>query len=363
MGLRRAVMARSLSVPTAALTSADIEGARVDEVVLLVETSSGWQVPVDAGYAGEAELQGLLARNPHLIPGLTAPAVAVRELRTTAGPVDVVIVDSAGVIPIVECKRDSNSQSRREILGQVLDYAGRLWQMDEQAFTSLWSSKHESGTGPADLLALDDTARAALADALANGRFRLVLALDALNDDLCRLVDFVNQHTADSLTLFAMEFRHWRHGTTRLLVPRAYGVEAAAAKERRADSSSHPNWTEQTAFAWLQENAPDRSADLRAFLDATADYPELELLWTASQTPSLVIALTRGDATLFPYRLEVGKGPSGRIEIVFNWTVNASAAGRDDSPELPPVTLATTQSTVSRLSTWYSEAPAPGIPG
>jgi hypothetical protein len=93
---------------------------------------------MSAGYINEDDLQRMLADEPSLIPGVSAQAVAVREFASTVGPSDVVIVDVDGTITIVECKLASNAEIRRKIVGQVLDYAARMWKSDIEDFVATW---------------------------------------------------------------------------------------------------------------------------------------------------------------------------------------------------------------------------------
>ena len=49
-----------------------------------------------------------------------------REFSTTSGPADVIAIDAEGNIYIIETKLKKNSD-RREILAQIIDYAGAMW--------------------------------------------------------------------------------------------------------------------------------------------------------------------------------------------------------------------------------------------
>ena len=89
---------------------------------VLVRTDGGsWQRPTSEGYVEEYELQQLLGEQPSLIEGIGREAVAVREFSTGVGPADLVVVDTAGTITVVECKLARNQEIRRTIMGQVLD--------------------------------------------------------------------------------------------------------------------------------------------------------------------------------------------------------------------------------------------------
>ena len=109
---------------------------------LLIRQPNGtWREPEIAGYAAETELQHILADHPELIPGVGADAVACREFQSTAGPADVV-VDADGQVTLVECKLAANPQVRREIVGQMFDYASRLWKMGIEDFDARWQTRN-----------------------------------------------------------------------------------------------------------------------------------------------------------------------------------------------------------------------------
>ncbi len=52
----------------------------------------------------------------------------VREVYSHSGRIDLVGIGSSGSITVMECKRANNLQIKREVVGQVLDYAGSLWE-------------------------------------------------------------------------------------------------------------------------------------------------------------------------------------------------------------------------------------------
>lgn len=77
-------------------------------------------------------LRDRLFDNPIALPfGAVDPsykgAVPIcREMRTDAGPIDALFVNERGLLTILECKLWRNPEARREVVGQVLDYARAL---------------------------------------------------------------------------------------------------------------------------------------------------------------------------------------------------------------------------------------------
>ena len=80
----------------------------------------------------EADLQELVHNHPEALPleeidPSFAGAISIcRELNTPAGPIDNFLVTPSGLPVLVECKLWRNPQARREVVGQVLDYAKEL---------------------------------------------------------------------------------------------------------------------------------------------------------------------------------------------------------------------------------------------
>ncbi|WP_413060867.1 hypothetical protein ACLN6N_13385 [Sphingomonas carotinifaciens] len=85
----------------------------------------------------EADIQDLVHTHPQCLPveeidPTFTPVVSIcRELGTPAGPVDNLLLTPSGLPVLVECKLWRNPEGRREVVGQILDYAKEL---------SRWSS-------------------------------------------------------------------------------------------------------------------------------------------------------------------------------------------------------------------------------
>jgi len=79
-------------------------------------------------YESEKELQELLAENPGLLPVADvsprfANAVVIgRECKTTAGPMDLLLMNDEGLITLVETKLARNPEQKREVVAQCLNY-------------------------------------------------------------------------------------------------------------------------------------------------------------------------------------------------------------------------------------------------
>ncbi|WP_210168567.1 hypothetical protein [Rhizobium sp. Leaf371] len=80
----------------------------------------------------EAQIQDLVHRDPGSLPidevdpSFGNPIAICRELGTPAGAIDNRLVTASGLPILVECKLWRNPESRREVVGQIIDDAKEL---------------------------------------------------------------------------------------------------------------------------------------------------------------------------------------------------------------------------------------------
>lgn len=259
------------------------EGSVVMSGLLIRQGDGSWLEPADAGYALESELQEILASHPELIPGVSAAARTCREFQSGAGPADIVVVDSTGELTLVECKLASNPQIRREIVGQMFDYASRLWKMDVEEFASQWWTRTSSS------LNLDDapeglSLRDSLASNLQEGRFRIVLAVDRINPPLKRMIEYLNGMAGPATSVIAVEYSRLKQGAVEILMPHVYGQELAEAKSV-PDKLGLTAWDADSFRSWLQDH-DSGNADRFELILATARSAGLTFLGSKTANPA-----------------------------------------------------------------------------
>lgn len=206
----------------------------------------GWNVLRKRRYVNEAQLQELLSHAPSLIPlndisdDLLPPLVAVRELPLGgSGSLDLLAVDRKGHVNLVECKLDSNPESKRTVVAQILEYASALWKMTYETLNV--KIRNRLGTGLAELVRsrlsadeADDWTQedfeSQVATELASGAFRLIIAVDEVNDRLRSMVEYLNE-TSSGFTIHLLEIDFYREesSTTEVLVGRFHGTARPAA--------------------------------------------------------------------------------------------------------------------------------------
>lgn len=228
--------------------------------MILMRHDSGWKRASLTNFGSEAEMQQILAEAPDLIPGCAGTAT-VRELAVPgAGFVDLVCIDDVGALTLVECKLAKNPEVRREVVGQIFAYASGLDGMTYDEFASRFALRAKqpliTAVQEATASLSEPTFKAGLEATLASGHFRLVLAVDEITDELKKIVEYLNRHLADSISLMALELGYLSIGGTEILVPATYGAEVADRNTPTANKRS----TEEAVRAALQQlpEAPPR---------------------------------------------------------------------------------------------------------
>jgi hypothetical protein len=167
----------------------------------------------------EKELQELIARHPALLGGCTAEneederrlllvrremGVPDQENGNNRWSMDHFFIDQSAVPTLVEVKRSKNREIRREIVGQLLDYAANgvlYWPQSEikEQFQQQWGLNAEcvlEGFLEETEFAEEDFWRA-VENNLRRGNIRLVFVADELPPQLRRVIEFLNEQMKD----------------------------------------------------------------------------------------------------------------------------------------------------------------------
>jgi hypothetical protein len=238
----------------------DEEAFVVQDDVIFVRRGEDLVSLAAAPYEAEAVLQGLLEHHPQLLAGYQmsrddprrfllvcreAP-VADHEGGDGRWSIDHVFVDQDGIPTLVEVKRSSDTRIRREVVGQMLDYAAngvRYW--GDGALQQLFERTcADNDRAPASVLeevigpeadAEDFWARAERN--LRGGALRLVFVADVIPDELAAVIEFLNGRMHDT-EVHGVEVRHYGNAqTAECFVPRLIGATAAAETTKRSQTS------------------------------------------------------------------------------------------------------------------------------
>ena len=197
--------------------------------------NGSWSNPDTSAYSDESHLQELLANDPTRIPGIESGSHSVRELPTSAGPIDICVLSPNGELTVVECKLEKNSEKRRMVIGQVLDYASSIREQGIQRFCESWRSR--DGVDLDEFL--EGGAFENLEANITSGSINLCLAVDRIDDNLKRLVEYLNLITQEFVRVTALQLSYARYEDTEILIPEIFGMEIA----HRKSSTNGEEWT------------------------------------------------------------------------------------------------------------------------
>ncbi|HEV7786602.1 MAG TPA: hypothetical protein VGQ28_14750, partial [Thermoanaerobaculia bacterium] len=236
----------------------------------------------ETAFAAEVDLQKLLARHPGLLPGdqidpesprrwlLVAREVSVPDDAGTRWALDHLFLDQEGVPTLVEVKRGSDPRTRREVVGQLLDYAAHsvLYWTEETIRTRFEErSRQEQNDPDAELLQFLGDGIAAndfwqrVKTNLQAGKIRLIFVSDAIPSELRRVVEFLNQQM-DPAEVLAVEIRQYAGGSLKTLVPRVMGQTSEALIRKTGGGRPTREWNEASFFAELTSRRGEAAAEV-----------------------------------------------------------------------------------------------------
>jgi hypothetical protein len=222
-------------------------------------------------YGSESVLQELLEKYPRLLTSehqgssgwgwlLVRREVGVPDQASGANrwSIDHLFVDATSVPTLVEVKRSSDSRIRRELIGQMLDYAANgvvYWPAgsmrsgfekrcaeDDEDAEDVFTRSLGTDLGYDDYWKRVD-------ENLRSGRIRLVFVADDIPRELRRVIEFLNEQMVQA-EVIGVEIKQYRgEGDTTTLVPRVVGQteQARRQKEPAAAPSVTMTWGDYKA--------------------------------------------------------------------------------------------------------------------
>ena len=262
----------------------------------------------------EEHLQKLIADHPDLLAGeqirpedprrwiLITREQGIAETPDSASiwAVDHLLIDEDAIPTLVEVKRGENRETRREVVGQMMDYAAHAtstWKVDDIR-RSFEESRDDADEALVELLNsggepnADDFWERVRVN-LAAKRIRLLFVADEIPDTLERVVGFLNEQMPN-IEVLAVEIKRFSGESRRqMLVPRVIGrvVSAASGSGSARDYMSPEQFFDRIADTGV------RQAALR-LLD-TAAKAGAKCGWGASQVS------IRGSSSLYKNPISV----------------------------------------------------------
>jgi hypothetical protein len=297
------------------------------KILIRGQKDKEWHLVESAAYSREAELQRLLAESPSLIsidevrPNAGPLVLAVREFGLPIGLIDLLAFTAEGDIAVIECKLASNSEIKRKVIGQVLEYGANLWEMRYEELDE--GIRLRMGENLAELVKEavqepewdEESFRSNVDTALVSGNFMLIIVVDEIDDDLARIVQFMNVCGSPSFEFAALEMRRFMAENAEMLVPRVFGPVRAIKAKRNIEPGKQ--WDEPSFFDELNRRHGDEGVQAARGILEWAKH-NTQVWWgKGKQTGSFVPILYHNDTkhqlfAVYTY---------GVVEIYFYWYV------------------------------------------
>lgn len=204
-------------------------------------------------YELEDHFQEHLANHPQLLGGAQFPGMSPRrwllvdrevpvpEQQGGAGrwSLDHLFIDQDSMPTLIEVKRARDTRLRREVIGQMLDYAAngsRYWPAD--LLRSRWQSSLSIGLDPDDVIqefaGLDaDEFWDRVAVNLQEGQVRMLFVSDSIPTELQTVIEYLNEQMHDAEAFGVSITRYVGHDLS-VLVPRVVGSSARVQQAKRS---------------------------------------------------------------------------------------------------------------------------------
>lgn len=245
-------------------------------MVVVIRQTDSLMSASSAEFDNEAELEQVLADQVSLLQGAADHRLAfvARQVDLSdvgAGTLDLLCVDENGVPVAVEVKLARNSESRREVVAQIVDYLSALTTLTVDELDSQVEGKLETALKSFDFPENRESFERrwqALGANLRAGLARIVVALDHAPTDLKRIVQFLSERSNLDIRLVTIsKFVEHRVGT--LYVPSILVTSEGEAPPRPSARPSAAALDPDTFMAqWERACGADAAAAWRTFVEA-----------------------------------------------------------------------------------------------
>lgn len=282
-------------------------------------------------------MQELVAAHPEVIADGDGALLLIRREQPIADreesngrwSLDHLFVTRTGIPVLVELKRATDTRLRREVIGQMLDYAANG--------TAYWQSGRIAESFIASMSELERDAEAELADFIgagtdpqqfweqvdanfAAGRIKMVFVADTIPRELARIVEFLNEQMKADVRAVELSWFESEGGVT-ALAPRVIGETERAQNEKTGRSALPPiereAWIDAhlAKFGQATKEAAQRYINL---IEQTGGRAEV-----TSTQGSIVAAHDTPDGTIYP--LMLSRFSKGAVQLCLGYLLSRPA--------------------------------------
>lgn len=183
------------------------------------------RIPFNQKKFDEGWLQALISNNPYILPvseiePFFAPLVSIgREIPVDSGAIDNLFISPEGYLTIVETKLWRNPEARREVVGQIIDYAKDLNKWDYEQLNKQVGIYHQKTYGKAmgileklrEVHPIEDEDEPVIIDNISRnlkqGRFLLLIVGDGIRESVEAMTAYLVQTPQLNFSLALVELQ------------------------------------------------------------------------------------------------------------------------------------------------------------
>ena len=295
---------------------------------------------IEHTYDSESLLQELLATHVKLLAGDQMNSTSPRRwllvgrevsILSEAGDqfsLDHLFLDQDGVPTLVEVKRSTDHRIRREMVGQMLDYAANAaiyWSIGALRARYEATCQQQGVDGDGQIVELldaeidgEDSVEAfwqQVEDNLATGRLRLLFVADEIPPQLRRIVEFLNEHM-DRIEVLAVEVKQYMGQDHTALVPRLLG-QTVAIQQKKSTAQAKGQWDETSFFKDMAQTHEEKQAEIARQIVEWAR-PQVDYFyWGEGKLHAACVPILYHNG--IKHQLFAIRAQSGTVQIYFKW--------------------------------------------
>lgn len=314
----------------------------MNETIFLLNNNGELVEMNESTYLSEDLLQKLLADYPSLISGSQInPAQPRRWLlisREFGVPddkengqrwsLDHLFIDQDGIPTLVEVKRSSDTRIRREVIGQIFDYAANAvtyWAIEEikHRFEASCKINNQDPEIALNEFLQNETESNSFWETtktnLKAGKIRLLIIADTIPKELQRIIEFLNEQMTPA-EILGLEIKQFIGQDLKTLVPRVIGMTSNAQTVKGKQKGNEENWNEESFFAEiLIQRGQKETEAARTILEWIK--PKLNSIWYGVGKRGSLVPLHR-TKDRETYRFCFALWTDGTVEIYFQHMKN-----------------------------------------
>ena len=223
--------------------------------IFLINNEGNLSELIESYYDSEDLLQSLLSNYPALLAGGQIDEIKPRKWilvsrefgipdKENSGnrwSLDHLFIDQEGIPTLVEVKRSKDTRIRREVIGQILDYASNAisyWSITT-IISKFESTCEEKGLNPKNEISslLDDELSheeywEKVETNLNAGKIRMLIVANAIPMELKRIIEFLNSQMSPA-EILGLEIKQFINKNIKTLVPKVVGKTSKSDSIKR----------------------------------------------------------------------------------------------------------------------------------